>query len=112
MANSIKINFPSLMISHLSGCIAKTCMVGYGGLLSWVFRKFGVPLEGLNFPMGPNNKIGAKYFNNLHLKLNENGILENVTEQIDVHSDDKEETNKTDEGKKDQEEEVSDKEEQ
>ena len=83
----------------------KVCCLGFLG-------KFGVPLEGLNFPMGPNNKIGAKYFNNLHLKLNENGILENVTEQIDVHSDDKEETNKTDEGKKDQEEEVSDKEEQ
>ena len=90
MANNIKINFPSLMISHLSDCIAKKCMVGYGGLLSWVFRKFGVPLEGLNFPMGPNNTIGAKCLNNLHLKLNENGILEDVTEQIDVHSDDKE----------------------
>ena len=58
MANHIKINFPSLMISHLSDCIAKKCMVGYGGLLSWIFRKFGVALEGLNFPMGPNIKIG------------------------------------------------------
>ena len=57
MANHIKINFPSLMISHLNDCISKTCMVGYGGLLSWVFRKFGVPLVGLNFSMGPNNKI-------------------------------------------------------
>ena len=74
MANNIKINFPSLMISHLSDCISKRCMVGYGGLLSWVFTKFGVPLVGLNFPMGPNNKIGAKCLTNLHLKLNENGI--------------------------------------
>ena len=64
MANNIKINFPSLMISHLSDCVAKKCMVGYEGLLSWIFRKFGVPLEGLNFHMSPNNKIRAKCLNN------------------------------------------------
>ena len=46
LANHIKINFPSLMISHLSNCIEKY-MVGYGGLLTWIFRMFGVPLEGL-----------------------------------------------------------------
>ena len=34
--------------------------VGYGGLLTWIFKKFGVPLDGLHFPMSPNNKIGAK----------------------------------------------------
>ena len=87
-------------------------MAGYGGLLSWIFRKFGVPLKGLNFPMGPNNKIGAKCFNNLHLKLNENGILENVTEQIDDHFEKEEETNKAAEEKKEQEEEMFDKEDQ
>ncbi|XP_057540621.1 uncharacterized protein LOC130818467 [Amaranthus tricolor] len=86
--------------------------LGYGGLLSWIFRKFGVPLEGLNFPMGPNNKIGAKCLNNLHLKLYENGILENVTEQIDDHFDKEEEINKADEENKEQEEEVIEKEEQ
>ena len=91
MANNIKINFPSLMISYLSGFISKRCVIGYGGLLTWTFRKLGVPLEGQNFPMGPNNMIGAKCLSNLHLKLNENRILENVAEQINVHSDDKEE---------------------
>ena len=40
MANNIKINFPSLMISHLSDCISKRCVIGYGGLLTWVFRKW------------------------------------------------------------------------
>ena len=30
LANHIKINFPSLMISHLSDCIEKKFMVGYG----------------------------------------------------------------------------------
>ena len=44
MANNIKINFPSLIISHLSDCIAKRCMVGFGGLLSWTFAKFDVAL--------------------------------------------------------------------
>ena len=59
MANKIKINFPSLMISHLSDCISKRYVIGYGGLLTWIFRMLGVPLEGQNFPMGPNNKIGV-----------------------------------------------------
>ena len=34
MANHIKINFPSLMISHLSDCIEKKNFVGYGGFLT------------------------------------------------------------------------------
>ena len=111
MANNIKINFPLLMISHLSDCISKRYMIGYGGLLSWIFEKFGVPLLGLNFPMGPNNKISAKCLSNLHLKLNENEILENVAEQINVYSDNKEDTNKAEEEIEEQEEEGSEKEE-
>ena len=87
-------------------------MVGYGGLLTSMFRKFGVPLEGLHFLMGPNNKIGAKCLNNFHLKLNDNGILENVTEQIDAHLDKEEDTKNDDEEKKEQEEKVFDKEDQ
>ena len=61
------------MISHLSDCIEKRYLVGYGGLLTWIFRKFGVPLDGLQFPMSSNN-IGAKCLNNLHLKLNDKGF--------------------------------------
>ena len=99
------------MISHLSDCISKRCMVGYGGLLSWVFGKFDIPLVGLNFLMGPNNKIGAKCLSNLHLKLNENGILKNVCEQVDVNSDNKEETNEVEKEEKVLEEELNDKEE-
>jgi hypothetical protein len=77
------------MISHLADCIEKKSMVGYGGLLTHVFKKFGVPLEGLEFPMSANNKIGAKCLNNLHLKLNENGILEDAIEDVkEVSSDD------------------------
>ena len=85
MENNIKTIFSSLMISHLSDCIAKRCMVGYGGLLSWIFAKFDDPLLDLDFPMDPNNMIGAKCLSNLHLKLNENGILENVVEQINIY---------------------------
>ena len=48
-----------------------------------IFKKFGVPLEGLEFPMSANNKIGAKCLNNLHLTLNENGILEDVEEDVE-----------------------------
>ena len=84
LANHIKINFPSLMISHLSDCIEKKYLVGYGGLLTWIFRKFGVPLDGLLLPMSPNNKIGAKCLNNLHLKLNDNGILEDANEEVEI----------------------------
>ena len=111
MANNIKINFPSLMISHLSDCISKRCTIGYGGLLTWVFRKLGVPLEGQNFSMGPNNKIGAKCLSNLHLKLNENGTLENVCEQSDVISDNKEGTNEVEKEEKVEEEKLNNKEE-
>ena len=93
MANNIKINFSSLMISHLNDCISKGYVIGYGGLLTWIFRKLGVLLEGQNYPMGPNNKIGVKCLNNLHLRLNENGTLENIFEQSDVISDNKEGAN-------------------
>ena len=47
LANHIKINFPSLMILHQSDCIQKKFMVGYGGLLTWIFKKFCVPLDNL-----------------------------------------------------------------
>ena len=80
LANHIKISFPSLMISQLSECIEKKFFVGCGGFLTWIFKKFGVPLDGLHFPMSSNNKIGAKCLNNLHLKLNDNGILEDANE--------------------------------
>ena len=89
MANHIKINFPSLMISHLSDCIEKKIFVGYGGLLTCIFKKFDVPLEGLEFPMGPNMKIGAKCLQNLHLKLTDEGMLIHyLEEEIEVGSED------------------------
>ena len=88
MANHIKINFPSLMISHLSDCIKKKSFVGYGGLLTWILNKFSIPLDGLQFPMGPNMKIGAKSLHNLHLKLNDEGILmHDLEEVVEVESE-------------------------
>ena len=81
------------MISYLSDCIEKKYLVGYGGLLTWTFRKFGIPLDGLQFPMSPNNKIGAKFLNNLHLKLNDNGILEDANEEVDSNKDEEEKKN-------------------
>jgi hypothetical protein len=58
-------------------------------LLIHVFKKFGVPLDSLEFPMSANNRIGAKCLTNLHLKLNEKGILEDVVEEVEeVSSDD------------------------
>ena len=113
LANHIKINFLSLMISHLSDCIEKKYLVGYGGLLTWIFKKFGVPLDGLHFPMSSNNKIGAKCLKNLHLKLNDNGILEDANEQVNVvDSDKEEEAQKYEEERKKKVEEVLDKEDQ
>ena len=54
--------------------------------------------------MGPNNKIGAKCLNNLHLKLNDNGILEDANEQVNVvDSDKEEEAQKNEEEKKEKE---------
>ena len=108
LANHIKINFPSLMISHLADCIEKNSMVGYGGLLTHIFKKFGVPLDGLECPMSANNKIGAKCLNNLHLKLNDKGILEDAIEEVEEVSsdDDKEGEDKKKEEKKEGEKEV------
>ena len=110
LENHIKINFLSLMISHLSDYIEKKYVVGYGGLLTWIFKKLGVPLDDLHFLMGPNNKIGAKCLNNLHLKLNDNGILEDVNEQVNVNYDKEEERQKDEEEKEEKEEEVLEKE--
>jgi hypothetical protein len=59
--------------------------------LTCVFKKFGVPLDGLQFPMSANNKISAKCLKNLHLSLNEKGILEDLIEVEDVSSDDEKE---------------------
>ena len=36
--------------------------------------------------MSANYKIGAKCLNNLHLKLNDNGILEDVEEDVEYVS--------------------------
>ena len=105
LGNHIKINFPSQMISYLSDCIDKKYVVGYGELLTWIFKKFGVPLDGLHFPMSPNNKIGAKCLNNLHLKLNDNGILEDANEQANVNSDKEEEAQKIEEEREEEKEE-------
>jgi transposase-like protein len=107
MANHIKINFPSLMVSHLSECIEKGLMVGYGGLLTCVFKKFGVPLDGPEFPMSANNKISERCLTNLHLQLNEKGILEHAIEEVEVSSDE-EEKEKVE--KEEEEEEVKEKE--
>ena len=112
MVNNIKINFPSLMISHLNDCIAKRCMVGYGGLLSWIFSKFGVPLGDYSFPMGPSNMIGAKCLSNLRLKLNEEGILENIVEQIEIDSDNEEQEEEGKEKEEQEEEEEKEEKEQ
>ena len=91
------------MISHLADCIEKKYLVGYGGLLTWIFRKFGVPLDDFQFPMSPNNKIGAKCLNNFHLRLNENGILEDDKEEVEVVDSDKEEEEEQKDENKDQE---------
>ena len=87
------------MISYLSDCIEKKYLVGYGGLLTWTFRKFGIPLDGLQFPMSPNNKIGAKFLNNLHLKLNDNGILEDANEEVEIVDSEKDEEEQKNENK-------------
>ena len=103
LANHIKINFPSLMISHLSDCIEKKYMVGYGGLLTWIFRKFGVLLEGLQFPMSSNHKIGEKCLTNLYLKISDKGILEEAfIEDVEDENSDEE---KDEEGEKEKEKE-------
>ena len=104
LANHIKINFPSLIISHLSDSIEKKYLVGFGGLLTCIFRKIGVPFDGLQFAMSPNKKIGAKCLNNLHIKLNDNGILEDANKEVEIVDSEKEEEEKKNENEnKDQE---------
>ena len=103
LANHIKVNFPSLMISHLADCIEKKYMVGYGGLLTWIFRKFGVPLEGLQFPVSYNNKIGAKCLTNLHLKLSNKGIPEDASIEDEEEEDSDEEKDEEKEKEKEKE---------
>ncbi|XP_057543228.1 uncharacterized protein LOC130821457 [Amaranthus tricolor] len=88
-----------LGINEKKDCIEKKYMVGYGGLLTWFFRKFGVPLEGLQFPMSSNNKIGAKCLTNLHLKISEKGILEEASIE-DVEDENSDEEKDEDEKKK------------
>ena len=44
--------------------------------------------------MSPNNKIGAKCLNNLHLKLNDKGILEDAIEEVEIIDSEKDEVEK------------------
>ena len=97
------------MISHLSDCIEKKFMVGYGGLLTWIFKKFGVPLNGLQFLMSANKKIGAKCLTNLLLKVSDKGILEEASNE-DVEEENSEEKNDEEEEKQQNEGEEKEKE--
>ena len=45
LTNRIKVNFPSLMISHLDHTVPSGYKVGYGTLLTKIFKSFQVPLE-------------------------------------------------------------------
>ena len=93
------------MISHLFDYIEKKYMVGYGGLLTWIFKKVGVPLEGLQFPMSSNKKIGAKCLTNLHLKLSDKGIMEEASiedEEEEDSNEEKDEEKEKEKEKKDQ----------
>ena len=66
-------------------------------------------MEGLQFPISSNNKIGVKYLTNLHLKLTDKGISEaisivDVEEEASVEGEQKKEEEKEKEDKKEEEE--------
>ena len=82
-------------------------MGGYGGLLTWIFKKFRVPLDSLQFPMSANNKIGVKCLTNLHLKVSDKGILEEISNE-DVEEENSDEDK--DEGEEKQKDEGEEKE--
>ena len=42
LENKIQINFPSLMIKHLTHCISKNMKIGYGNLLMTFLESFGI----------------------------------------------------------------------
>ena len=110
LANHIKINFPSLMILHFSNYIEMKYMVGYGDLLTWIFRKFGVSLQGLQFPISSNNKIGAKCLTNFHLKLSDKGFLEEAS--IEDEEEEGSDEEKEEEQEKEKEDQKADEEDQ
>ena len=78
-------------------------MVGYGGLLTWIFKKFGVSLEGLQFPMSANNKIGVKCLINLYLKVSAKGMLEDSSNEDVEEENFDEEKNEGEEKEKEKE---------
>ena len=41
---NVQVNFPSLMISHLDHTVPSGLKVGYGSLLTTIFKSFNVPL--------------------------------------------------------------------
>lgn len=45
LENKIQINFPSIMIQHLTHCITHNMMIGYGNLLMYLFECFGINLS-------------------------------------------------------------------
>ena len=62
-------------------------------------------MEGLQFPMSSNNKIGAKCLTNLHLKLSNKGILKDTFIEDDEEKDYDEEKDEEKEKEKEKEKE-------
>ncbi|KAL2932613.1 ATP synthase subunit beta mitochondrial [Bienertia sinuspersici] len=73
---NVQINFPSLMISHMDRTVPSDLKVGYGTLLTKIFKSFKVPLEGYGkVGMKKEQYIQGSTLNGLNL-----GVLDGSTQ--------------------------------
>nr|ABM55243.1 hypothetical protein [Beta vulgaris] len=68
LASHKRINFPSLMIQHMSHCIDNGFVVGYGALITEILIKFKVRISGVpNIGVSTGNMLNVRALNNLNV---------------------------------------------
>lgn len=70
LIHNFKINFPSLMISHLTHCITNKNKIGYGALITHIFKKSKLKLPSTpSFNLEPENYLTKTTLSRLSLKV-------------------------------------------
>lgn len=70
LAKNIKINFPSLMISHFLYCISRNNKVGYGNLVSTTLKNNQIKLPtSPSFDLEPENSLTKDTLSRLKLRV-------------------------------------------
>lgn len=84
LASNIQINFPALLITHLTHCITHKNRIGYGNLVSIILKKCKIKLPSQpSFEIEPENYLTKDTLSRLSLTVR-GGLLEYEVEDVQV----------------------------